>query len=196
MKMLQIDDKSQEASDSNRMAATPSNIVKYALDVTEKYLNGISDAYPARIHNICDVITVVTNNKASIQFMHHEHRCRIAIKHHSPGGLISRNRSMISRIVMVCAYQHDIELRCRPVMWDPYTNPWVILYLIAGYYRIPAALMELHKINKAFCQADMRDADVRVPLCKICKSAVLKSVTKTDVKPISGRFRLVPMYIN
>ncbi len=85
--------------------------------------------------------------------------------------------------VMVQLVKNNIPLN-EPILWAPSRDPWVITYLIAGYFRIERAVYALHYQTDIFCEyCQMRR-------CMICNGLKL---TKQNVHK-KMKVRLVPLW--
>lgn len=70
------------------------------------------------------------------------------------------------------------------ILWAPLRDPWVIVYLIAGLYRIESAVYELHRYTSMFCKfGNMRR-------CSVCES----SRPAVNPKFSLPKFRLTPLW--
>lgn len=72
----------------------------------------------------------------------------------------------------------------QPVLWAPTRDPWVIIYLVAGYFGIKRAVFELHKSTTLFCKyGHMRT-------CSICGIMRLGDTPRLE----KIQFRLTPLW--
>jgi hypothetical protein len=53
----------------------------------------------------------------------------------------------------------------RPILWSPLWDKWVIIYLISGYFRIPAGVILLHMKTTTFCEYVKKSGRW---VCKVC----------------------------
>lgn len=97
--------------------------------------------------------------------------CRVEFTHQSSSG------------VMVRLVKNNVYLN-EPILWAPGRDPWVITYLIAGYFLIRAAVRELHRQTDVFCEYGNTKKCIR---CKLQKSTRRSTYTKPKV-------RLVPLW--
>jgi hypothetical protein len=174
------DDLEPHVIDLIRLVTLPSTIVSIATSIAERFLKNVG---------IRNARTDITNSIASISFClikqmaedemrddenkHEMSTCSIILRHHSP----------ISVLVYICQSGQPIGPM---VMWSPNERPWMLMYLIAGYYRIPRAVHELHHMTSDFCQFD--DG---VDICKICKLARGRAIPPRQKKV---KYKLVPQY--
>lgn len=106
-------------------------------------------------------------------FFHHKGQCAVHFTH----------QSECSVIVMLVKNNRVFE-RGHRILWAPSRDPWIITYLIAGFYRIKQGVYELHYSTDLYCKyGHMRNR------CEIC------GFEKSD-KPMPGpmKFRLTPLW--
>ncbi len=79
-------------------------------------------------------------------------RCMVALRVHT------------EHTVKVSCYRAD-NLLDVPILWYAHQreHTWVILYLIAGHFKLPGAAVHLHMLTAEFCEAR-----VDVPACRTC----------------------------
>lgn len=163
-----MDDDEYDVEEERRIAFTrlinrKSPIVYAAVQKTLAMLN--------RIH-ICKPTYILRGGIATVFFRFNE-KCSVTFVHQSSSG------------VMVTFAKNNVVLGDPlGILWAPGRDPWVITYLIAGYYRIEQAVYDLHFQTGLFCKyGHMRR-------CEICNNLKF-----TETAPWTKmNFRLTPLW--
>lgn len=128
------DPAAERAEAHRRMTKRESTVVHVAVQQTLLILGRI------RINNVASLPKGRKGGNVNL-FFRFKGSCMMGFAHQSSSG------------VMVTIAKNNTWLCAPPgILWAPGRDPWVITYLIAGYYRIDRAVYELHSQTGLFCK--------------------------------------------